>query len=131
MAEGTFRDADNRVPLWFPSELIAVEGNDEKILHVFSYGFPICAPEWSDSVQNDSQRVQAELPQLLILILVTLFQGNDLRKLQDYVKICQLRQIQDDTKNEPRDRQQKYETESRCTLSLPMHVFLSLWSGYL
>ena len=62
-------------------ELIAIPRNDEEVLYVLADDLPVVPPEGSNSIQKECECVEPNVPELLVLIPIILFQGGDLRKL--------------------------------------------------
>ena len=81
MLEGSPRKCLNGVPLCLPSELVSVPRDDEKVLRVYADDLSVVPPEWRNRIQENRKGIHTELPQLLVPVLVSLFQGNDFGKL--------------------------------------------------
>ena len=73
----------DEVSFGLASELIPVPRDDEEILHVLSYYFPIVPPERGNGVQQEGQCIQTNVPELLELVSIILFEGRNLGQLSN------------------------------------------------
>ena len=53
MTKRTFREVENRISFGLPGKFVAIEWDDQEVLDVFSYGFPICPPKGGDGIKDD------------------------------------------------------------------------------
>lgn len=81
MAERASRKVLDKVSLWLAGELVSVPGDDEEILHILPYRFAVDSPKWCHRVQEERECVETNIPKLLIVIPVALFQRGNLREL--------------------------------------------------
>ena len=75
------REMSDWVALCLSRELVTVPRNDEEVLYVLADDLPVVPPEGSNSIQKECECVQPDVPELLVLIPIVLFQGGNLRKL--------------------------------------------------
>lgn len=61
----------------FSCELVSIPRYDEEVCHVFAYDLSVHTPEGSDRVQDEGESIHTELPELLIIVLIALLQGDD------------------------------------------------------
>jgi hypothetical protein len=82
-----------------PSKLVPVQGNDEEVFDVLADSdskcewsapgispkacspLPVRAPHWRDGVEHERKRVHTKLPQVLVLVSMTLLQDGNLSEL--------------------------------------------------
>ena len=81
MLNGSSRKRLDWVLLLLSSEFVSVPRDDEKVLRVHANDLSVVSPEWRNRIQEDRERIHAKFPQLLVPVLVSLFQGNDFGKL--------------------------------------------------
>lgn len=77
MPKGTPRELYG-IPFIFSGELVSIPRYDEEVCHVFAYDLSVHTPERSDRVEDESESIHTELPELLIIVLVALLQGDDM-----------------------------------------------------
>lgn len=58
-----------------------VERDDEESDYVVQDCTTVCSPERSDGVEKESDSVETDVPNVLVLIFVTFFKVGDRRKL--------------------------------------------------
>ncbi len=73
VAERTSRKALDWISFGLAGEFVTVPGDDEEVLHVFADDLAVVAPKRRDGVEQKRERVQPEVPELLIVIAVVLF----------------------------------------------------------
>jgi hypothetical protein len=71
VSEGSFGEVGDGVSLALSGEFISVDWDNQEVLDVFPDGFAIRPPEWSDCVQENREGIHTQLPDLLVLVLVT------------------------------------------------------------
>ena len=75
MSERPFRQPVDRISLRLSGELVAIPRDNQKILNVNPNCLAIAPPKWSDRVQQESQRIYTDVPELLVPILVLLLKS--------------------------------------------------------
>lgn len=78
MSKGTPRELYG-ISFVFSGELVSIPRYNEEVRHVFAYDLSVHTPEGSDRVEDESESIHTELPELLIIVLVALLQGDDMR----------------------------------------------------
>ena len=75
MPERSFRQSGDRVSLQLSGELVAIPWDNQKVLNINPNRLAIAPPKRSDRVQQESQRIHTDVPELLVPVLVLLLKS--------------------------------------------------------
>ncbi len=78
MAKRAARKLFDEVSFGLAGEFVAVQGNDEEVLDVLADDLAVVPPEGRNGIKDKRERVQTNVPKLLITISNVLFERGDL-----------------------------------------------------
>jgi len=77
MTKGSPGDSLDWISFGFASELVSIKWYYEEIPNIFSNRFTVRSPKRRNCVQKKCKSIHSYLPKVLVLVLIALFQSND------------------------------------------------------